>query len=98
MDDVGNVLDRVVDERYPYTIDISERQRKDFLRLVNPSVEEHARVKGVRQLVESNDSSELANRRREMSGRLLAEANDTVHHMDIYFLFCLMDACDLGFE
>jgi len=33
-----------------------------------------------------------------MSGRLLTEANDKVDHMDIYFLFGLMDACDMKFE
>lgn len=96
--EVDDVVDRIVDERYPYTIDISEQQRKDFLRLINPDVAERWREKAVRDSAEAGDHSDIAEQRKEMRGRLLTEANDRVHHMDIYFLFCLMDACDMKFE
>lgn len=97
-EEVDDVLERIVDERYPYTIDLSEQQREEYLRLINPSLAEHLREKGVRLLAETNDRSEVAERRREMRGRQLTEANDQVHHMDIYFLFGLMDACDMKFQ
>lgn len=97
-DEVDDVLDRLVDERYPYTINVSEQQRKDFLQLINPDMAERLREKRVRQLVEADDRSEVAERRKTMRARQLTEANDRVHHMDIYFLFGLMDACDMAFE
>jgi hypothetical protein len=88
----------MVDEFYPYTAHLSDRQRKRFLQLVNPDVPEHQRERAVRQIAEANDRSDIAQRRREMRSRQLSVANDKVHHMDIYFLFGLMDACDMGFE
>jgi hypothetical protein len=99
--EVDDVWDRVVDERYPYTIDISER-RKELLRLINeandpPDIAERWREKRLRQLAEANDDSDIAERRRKMRMRQLTEANDKVHHMDIYSLFGLMDACDMKF-
>jgi hypothetical protein len=97
MDEVDDVLDRIVDERYPYTIHISEQQRKQFLRHINPDLPERRREKALRRVAEAHDESEIADRRREMSSRLLSEANDKVHHMDIYFLFGLMDACEFKF-
>lgn len=98
LNEVGDVLDRIVDERYPYTIDISEQLRKELLPLISPDVAERWREKGLRQLAEASDRSDLAERRSEMRSRQLTEANDRVHHMDIYFLFGLMDACDMKFE
>ncbi len=97
-DEVGDVSERIVDERYPYSIDISAQQRKDFLRLINPDISEQRKQKCVREQAEASDRSKVAERRREERMRLLTEANDKVHHMDIYFLFGLMDACDMTFE
>lgn len=103
MNGIGDVLDRIVDERYPYTIDISEQQRRELLRLINeandpPDVAERRREKRLRQLAEANDRSDIAACRRKMSMQLLEEANEKIHHMDIYFLFGLMDACNMTFE
>jgi len=97
-DEVDEVVDRIVDDRYPYTMDISEQQRKDFLRLINPDMVDRFREGRLRQFLEVDDHSEVAERRRDMRARKLTEANDKVHHMDIYFLFGLMDACDMAFE
>lgn len=41
---------------------------------------------------------EIAKERDEFELGQLGEVNDTLHHMDIYHLFGLMDACDLDFE
>jgi hypothetical protein len=100
--EVDDVLDRIVDERYPYMIDISEC-REELLSLINeaidpPDVAERRREKRLRQLAEASDQTPLADRRREMRMGLLTVANDRVHHMDIYFLFGLMDACNMKFE
>lgn len=96
--EVDDVVERIVDERYPYTIDISEQQRKDFLRLFGPGIAEHRKEKCVRRSAEANDRSELAERRKEMRMRLDTQADDKLHGMDIYLLFGLMDACDLTFD
>jgi hypothetical protein len=100
--DVDDVSDRIVDEHYPYAIDISGR-RDELLRLINeandpPGMAERWREKRLLALVEADDRSDVAERRKEMRMRLLAESNDKVHHMDVYFLFGLMDACDMKFE
>ena len=100
---VYDVSDRLVDERYPYTVEVSEKERKELLPLINedfdrPEVAERWREKRLRGFIEAADRSELAERRREMRSRLGTEANDKVHDMDIYFLFGLMDACDMEFE
>lgn len=96
--EVDDVVDYMVDDRYPYTIDISEHQRKDYLRLINPDMAERMKEKALRRFAEANDRSDAAERRKEMRGRLLCEANDQVHHMDIYFLFGLLDAYDMEYE
>lgn len=102
--DVNDVVDRILDERHPYTVrTISKREKDSLLRLINvandpPDVAHRRREKGLRAFLEANDDSDAAKRRREASGRLLMEANDAVHHMDIYFLFGLMSACDMEFE
>ncbi len=95
--EVDDAVERIVDERYPYTIEISKQQRKQYLRMIGPDLPEDRWEKAVRSTAEANDDSEIADRRREMRSRLDSEANDKVHHMDIHFLFGLMDACDFKF-
>ena len=97
-DEVDDVCDRIVDERYPHTIDISEQEQKEFSEWINPDIPERRWEKLLRQTVETNDRSDIAKQRREMRTRLTTEADDSVHHMDVYFLFGLMDACDMKFE
>jgi hypothetical protein len=96
--EVDYVLEHIVDQRYPYKIEISEQQRNVYLRLVNPDLAERWKDKCVRHSAEANDNSDLAERRRAMRMHLLTKANDKVHHMDIYYIFGLMDACDMEFE
>jgi len=55
MDEVRDVVERMVDERYPYRLVISEQQRKEFLRLMNPDMPERQREKCVRQSAEANE-------------------------------------------
>ncbi|MDZ7615531.1 MAG: hypothetical protein U1E05_00915 [Patescibacteria group bacterium] len=97
MDEVDDVLEAVIDQRQPYRIRVSEEQRKDYLSLVNPALSERQKQRAIRMSAEAADRSDTVTRRREMRGRLVEEANNRVHHMDVYFLFGLMDACDLDF-
>jgi hypothetical protein len=101
--EVDDAINRVVDTCYPYTVDISAERRKEFLRLINeavdpPEIAERRREKRLRMIAEASDRSEIAKHRRDMRGRSITESNDLLHHMDIYFLFGLMDACDMEFE
>jgi hypothetical protein len=101
--EVDEALDRLVDERYPHVVTVASSDRPGLLRLINetaepPEVAERRRERRLRGLVEARDTSEIAKQRREMRSSLLSAANEKVHHMDIYFLFGLMDACDMKFE
>ena len=101
--EVDEVLERIVDEHYPYTVQVPPERRPQLLRLINeagdrPEVAERLREKRLRSSIEAEDESDLAERRRKMRMRLIGEINDKVHHMDIHFLFGLMDACDMDFE
>lgn len=101
--EVNGVHERIVDERYPYTVHVPPERRPQLLRLINeagdrPEVAARLRERRLRSFIEAEDDSELVQRRREMRMRLIGEINDKVHHMDIHFLFGLMDACDMEFE
>jgi hypothetical protein len=52
----------------------------------------------LRSIIEAEDDSDVVQRRREMRMRLIDEINDKVHHMDIHFLFGVMDACGMELE
>jgi hypothetical protein len=98
MDEVDDVVERIVDTRIPYSVVVSDERRRQYLKLVNPNLPANRREKCVRESAEADDPSPLAKRRSDLRDRLLIEANDIVHHMDLYFLFGLMDACDMTFE
>lgn len=101
--EVDEVHERTVDERYPYTVEVPPERRPQLLRLINeagdrPEVAARLRERRLRSFIEAEDDSDLAQRRRTMRMRLIGEINDKAHHMDIHFLFYLMDACDMEFE
>jgi hypothetical protein len=101
--EIDEVLERIVDDRYPYTVLVPPERRPQLLRLINeagdrPEIAERLREGRLRSFIEAEDDSDLVQRRREMRMRLIGEINDKVHHMDIHFLFGLMDACDMEFE
>ena len=101
--EVRDVQERIVDEHYPYTVHVPPERRPQLLRLINeaedrPEVAERLRERRLRSFIEAEDESDLAERRRKMRMRLVGEIDDKVHHMDIHFLFGLMDACDMEFE
>lgn len=100
--EVDDIVERIVDECYPYTID-TFKSRNALLQLINeaddpPGMAERCREKRLRRLAEANDTSDVAECRKEARMRLASAANDKVHDMDVYFLFALLDACDMKFE
>lgn len=97
-DEIAEIVEIALDKRFPYTITISDERKTEFLQLINPGIPDDQKERAVRESIEAEDDSDAAQVRRKMRLRLLKDANDQVHHMDIYFLFGLMDACDLRFE
>lgn len=94
----GEVLDaveRIVDERYPYQ---HVAQPSDESIVLGPHIPERSREQRLRLFADEDDSSELAERRRGLRQALREKAHEQVHDMDIYFLFGLMDACDMQLE
>jgi hypothetical protein len=98
MDAVNEVVDRIIDDRFPYAPSISPEQRQDALSLVNPELSEKAKERAIRIDVELNDSTPVAITRREARRKIQCEASEIVHDMDVYMLFVLFSALDLRFE
>jgi hypothetical protein len=101
--EIDEVLEQIVDERYPYTVHVPPERRPKLLRLINeaddrPEVAARLRERRLRSIIEAEDDSDVVQRRREMRMRLIDEINDKVHHMDIHFLFGVMDACGMELE
>lgn len=100
--EVDEIQERIVDERYPYTVHVPPERRQELLGLINeaadrPEVAERLRERRLRSFIEAEDYSDLAKRRAEMRMRLIGEINNKVHDMDIHFLFGVMVACEMDF-
>ena len=101
--ELGDAVECIVDERYPYTVEISEEEREELLPMIcvagdSPDIAKRRIERCLRRSVESRDDSEIARRRKELRDRLNVVASDRTHDMDIHFLFGLMDACDMKFD
>jgi hypothetical protein len=98
IDTVDDVIDRIIDHRFPYAPSISQEQRLEALSLINPEISEKAKERAIRIDVELNDSTPVAIARREARRKLQSEANEIVRDFDVYMLFGLFGALDLEFE
>lgn len=98
MDEICEVIDRIVDKRHPYSPTISRQQEMYYLSCINPELSEKAKSRAVRLDAEADDPSHVASVRRKLRRELQSEANLKVHDFDVYNLFGLMGACGLDFE
>jgi len=102
--DVDDEIERIVDHMWPYIPEeLSEERRAELMPLINVTNAPSERVeqwieKRLRRVAEDQDQSDVARERQQLRGELTIRANKDVHYMDIYFLFGLMDACDMPYE